>query len=106
MIKQICIIFLLLIALAGCGVYSFTGANISPEISTISIQTFYDEVGSGPPNLSQLFTEKIKDYYQQNTSLTIVQDEGDLQLEDDSCGRGWFRLHGIACFAVPLLCGA
>ena len=31
--------------------------------------------------MSVLFTEKIKDYYQQNTSLQLVDDEGDLQLD-------------------------
>jgi hypothetical protein len=67
-------------------VYSFTGANISPEIKTISIQKFNDEIGNGPPNLSQLFTEKIRDYYQQNTSLSIVQNEGELQLEGSIVG--------------------
>ena len=93
MIRQSFIFVLLSIALAGCGVYSFTGANISPEIKTISIQTFYDEVGTGPPNLSQLFTEKIKDYYQQNTSLTLVPNEGDLQLEGSITG---YRLTPMA----------
>ena len=79
--------------LTSCGVYSFTGANISPDINTISIQTFYDEVGTGPPNLSQLFTEKIRDYYQQNTSLTITPTEGDLQIEGSIVG---YRLSPIA----------
>jgi hypothetical protein len=72
--------------LFGCGVYSFTGANISPDIKTISIQKFNDEIGNGPPNLSQLFTEKIRDYYQQNTSLSIIQNEGELQLEGSIVG--------------------
>jgi len=81
------VLFLLIVLFVyGCGVYSFTGANISPEIKTISIQKFNDEVGSGPPNLSQLFTEKIRDYYQQNTSLSIVQNEGELQLEGSIVG--------------------
>lgn len=31
--------------------------------------------------MSVLFTEAIKDYYQQNTSLTLVDDNGDLQLD-------------------------
>lgn len=93
MIKQIYIILLLVIVLASCGVYSFTGANISPEIKTISIQTFYDEIGTGPPNLSQLFTETIKDYYQQNTSLTLTDNEGDLQLEGSIVG---YRLTPMA----------
>ncbi len=86
MSKNILISFLLAVFLSACGVYSFTGANISPNIKTISIQTFYDEVGTGPPNLSQLFTEKIKDYYQQNTSLALTPAEGDLQLEGSIVG--------------------
>jgi hypothetical protein len=93
MIKQVYLIFLLMVLFAGCGVYSFTGANISPEIKTISIQTFFDEVGTGPPNLSQQFTENIKDYYQQNTSLTLVPLDGDLQLEGSIVG---YRLTPMA----------
>ena len=64
MIKHFFIFVLLGATLTSCGIYSFSGANIPLEVKTISIQTFYDEVGTGPPNLSQLFTEKIKDYYQ------------------------------------------
>ncbi len=64
-----------------CGVYSFTGASISPEVKTISIQTFFNNAPLGPSNMSINFTEKIKDYYQQNTSLSLIADEGDLQLE-------------------------
>ena len=71
----------MLISLTGCGVYSFTGASISPDTKTMSIQTFYNNAPLGPSNMSVLFTEKIKDYFQQNTSLTLVDEEGDLQLE-------------------------
>ncbi len=81
------------IVFGGCGVYSFTGATLSPDIKTISIQTFYDEVGTGPPNLSQKFTEAIKEYYQRNTSLSLVDNEGDLQLEGSIVG---YRLSPIA----------
>lgn len=31
--------------------------------------------------MSQLFSEAIKDYYQQNTSLALVENDGDLQLD-------------------------
>lgn len=71
----------ILFTLCGCGVYSFTGASISPTVKTISIATFYNNATLGPSNMSPLFTEKIKDYYQQNTSLTLVDDNGDLQLD-------------------------
>lgn len=71
---------------SGCGVYSFTGASISPDVKTISIQNFYNESGNGPANLSQAFTERLKDYFQQNTNLTLVDSDGDLQFEGSITG--------------------
>ena len=58
----------------GCGVYSFTGASISPEVKTISFENFFNNSPLGPSNMSVLFTEKIKDYFERNTSLEIVED--------------------------------
>ena len=72
---------LLLIPLAGCGVYGFTGASISPDVKTISIQTFYNNAVLGPSNMSVLFTETLKDYFQQNTSLALIDQNGDLQID-------------------------
>jgi hypothetical protein len=66
---------------SACGVYSFTGATLSPDMKTISVQTFFDEAGNGPPTLSINFTESVKEYFQRNTSLSLVPNEGDLQLE-------------------------
>lgn len=70
-----------LFLLTNCGIYGFTGASISPTVKTISIQTFYNNAPLGPSNMTALFTEAIKDYYQQNTSLTLVDDNGDLQID-------------------------
>ncbi|MEP2771785.1 MAG: LptE family protein [Fulvivirga sp.] len=64
---------------AGCGVYSFTGVAITAE--TLSIQNFYNDADGGPPDLAQQFTNRLTDYYQSNTNLTLVQDNGELQLE-------------------------
>lgn len=69
----------LLLLCSGCGVYSFTGVAITAE--TISIQDFYNDADGGPPDLAQTFTNKITDYYQSNTNLTLVPDNGELQLE-------------------------
>lgn len=65
----------------GCGVYSFTGASISPEVKTISFQDFFNNSPLGPSNMSVLFTEKIKDYFERNTNLEIVDENGDLEIE-------------------------
>lgn len=78
---RIASIYLLSMLLLGCGVYSFTGASISPDVKTISITTFYNNAPLGPSNMSVLFTETIRDYFQQNTSLEIVDSNGDLQID-------------------------
>lgn len=70
-----------LVALSGCSVYSFTGASLVSGEQTVSIQQFYNNALLGPSNMSQVFTEKMRDYFQQNTSLTLVDDNGDLQFE-------------------------
>jgi hypothetical protein len=72
---------LLAVCCSACGVYSFTGTSISPDIKTISIQNFENSSGEGPANLTQLVTNNFRNYYQRNTNLTILQRDGDLQLE-------------------------
>ena len=68
--------------LNGCGIYSFTGDSIDyTKVSTISIQTFYNDSGNGPPNITQTFTEALRDYFQRNSKLTLVANDGDLQIE-------------------------
>ncbi len=71
----------LLVVCNSCGVYSFTGTSIAPDIKTISIQTFENASGEGPANLTQLITNNFKQYYNRNTNLTVLQRDGDLQLE-------------------------
>jgi len=60
--------------------YSFTGINIG-DAKTILISNLFNNSGQGPSNLSQNFTESLKDYYQKNSPLKIVSGESDLILE-------------------------
>jgi len=73
--------FLLSITISSCGIYSFTGASISPDVKTISFQNFYNNSPLGPSNMSVLFTEMIKDYFERNTSLILVDEDGDLEID-------------------------
>ena len=63
----------------GCGVYSFSGASTLAK--TINVSLFYNNTDLAPANLAQTFTNKLKDYYQRNSSLTVVTDQGELQIE-------------------------
>lgn len=67
--------------LNSCGIYSFTGASVSPDTKTISIINFDDRSASGPTFLAQAFSEKAREYFQRNSSLALVNREGDLNLE-------------------------
>lgn len=80
-LKKIISYLLISITLNACGIYSFTGASISPEVKTISFQNFFNNSPLGPSNMSVLFNEKIKDYFERNTSLTLVEEGGDLEIE-------------------------
>lgn len=67
---------------SGCKVnYSMTGASISPDVKTIDIRYFKKTAALGPSNMSQSFTEKLKDKFLTGTSLTITNGVSDLTLE-------------------------
>ena len=69
------------LALPGCGVYSFTGTNIDPAIKTMSVLNIENNSGQGPSNLTQLVSEEFRDYFQRNTNLKLVPQNGDLEFE-------------------------
>ena len=79
-VKNCLFIFIATSLLSSCGIYSFTGTSISPDIKTISIQNYNNETGLGPSRLSQNFTEKLKEYFLQNSNLKLVKSDGDIQI--------------------------
>ncbi|PCH66004.1 MAG: hypothetical protein COC01_09045, partial [Bacteroidetes bacterium] len=64
-----------------CGIYSFTGASISPEVKTVSVKTFPNYAPIVAPTLSQSFTEELKDKFLSQTSLSVIEKNGDLHFE-------------------------
>lgn len=81
-------VFTLIFILTGCGgmKFTFNGGTVPPEAETLSVSTFFDDVGAGPPNLNITVTEKLRDYFQRNTSLALVRQEGDLQFSGSITG--------------------
>jgi Lipopolysaccharide-assembly len=64
---------------SSCGIYSLSGAATTAK--TIQVDQFYNNTDLGPANLGQNFTNKLKDYYQQNSSLKVVPENGELLIE-------------------------
>jgi hypothetical protein len=70
-----------LILTSGCKVeYSFTGTTIDYNVTqSFSVDNFFNDSGGGPANMGQLFTEELKDFFQRNTQLELIRNNGDLQ---------------------------
>ncbi len=75
-----------IVFLGGCHIYSFTGANLKPEVKTFSVKYFPNMATLGPPTLSQNFTEALKDRFLSQTNLTLINKNGDLNFEGNISG--------------------
>ncbi|SDX39905.1 Lipopolysaccharide-assembly [Lutibacter oricola] len=69
-----------------CGIYSFTGTNISPDVKTVQIDYFPNNAILVEPGLSQAFTTDFRDLFDTQTNLTSVSSGGDLQFEGEITG--------------------
>ena len=82
----IILVFIIIIGLTGCGVYSFTGASVSPEVKTMSIQYFPNRAPLVQPTLSPKLTDALKDKFISEANLDLVPEAGDLELEGSIIG--------------------
>lgn len=73
------ILLAVIISFSSCVHYSFSG--VSTTAKTVSIDQFFNNSDLAPANIGATFTNKLKDYYIQNSSLRVVQDNGELMLE-------------------------
>ena len=76
------IVTLSLIFLTACKPrVSLSGASIPEEAKTINVAFFTNNTTLGAPSLSQRFTEKLRDVVSQQTRLSLIKQNGDLQFE-------------------------
>lgn len=77
--------FLILTALVSCKScgYSLSGVNIPADVKSISVQFFPNKAQLVNPVLSQKFTEQLKDKFLRETSLTLINSEGDFRLSGE-----------------------
>lgn len=66
-----------LLALQSC--YSLSGISTAAE--SIQVDPFFNNTDLGPANLGPNFTNRLKDYYQRNSSLRVVPENGQLAIE-------------------------
>lgn len=66
--------------------YSFTGANLSPDVKTFTVYYFPNRARLINPTLSQSFTEELREKLQRQTSLNELTEDGDIEFEGQITG--------------------
>lgn len=69
-----------------CGIYSFSGTSIQPDVETVTINYFEYKALRVNPMLSNQLTEAMKDKFQMLTRLEQVETDGDLELSAEVTG--------------------
>ncbi|MCQ2159362.1 MAG: LPS assembly lipoprotein LptE [Bacteroidales bacterium] len=77
---RLAILSLVCLALSGCGIYSFTGTSIQPDVKSISIELFEYKAAKVNPSLANDLTEEIRTRFRRMTSLEQVEENGDLTI--------------------------
>ena len=74
----IVVALLLSVGLSACKIYSFTGANLSPDVKSVTIDLLDNRAASAPASYAQIFTEKLKLKMVTEANLKQVNADGDL----------------------------
>ena len=63
-----------------CGIYSFTGTSIQPDVKTVTINYFEYQALKVNPSLSNDLTTALQDKFLKLTKLEQVEMDGDLEI--------------------------
>ena len=77
------ILILLLAAFlcGGCGIYSFSGTSIQPDVKSITIEPVENKAMKVNPSLASTLFEQMCDKYKKLTKLEQVEEEGDFNVK-------------------------
>lgn len=91
--KKILSVILLVLSLSvtafilrSCGIYSFSGTSIQPDVYTVNIHYFEYKALRVNPALSNDLTEALKDQFRRLTRLEQVDEGGDLDIVGEIIG--------------------
>jgi hypothetical protein len=79
--------------LGGCKIYSFTGANISSDIKTVTVEIFENRAPNAPASYNQTLTDQLKLKLVSEASLKQVSNQGDVVF------KGYVVSYGVVALA-------
>ncbi|MBQ0734432.1 LPS assembly lipoprotein LptE [Aquimarina celericrescens] len=82
-IKHIVVSIFTLVLIQGCGVYSFSGTNISPDVKTFQVNFFQNQAPRIFPGIDQRFTNQLQDLILNQTNLNLTTSGGDIVYEGE-----------------------
>lgn len=74
------------LGVCSCGIYSFSGTSIQPDVNTITINFFEYTATKVNPTLSNDITESIRTQFRKMTKLEQVDLDGDLEISGQVTG--------------------
>ena len=80
------VVLISLMVLKSCGIYSFVGTSIKPDIKTISVAYIENKALKVNPALSNLITEELTEKYRKFTKLDLVNMDADLEVSGEITG--------------------
>lgn len=84
--RKFLILAALTLSVCSCGIYSFSGTSIQPDVNTITIGYFEDRALKVNPSLSNELTEAIRTRFRRMTRLEQVDTDGDLEITGEVTG--------------------
>lgn len=84
--KRIATLIISALTLCSCGIYSFSGTSIQPDVKTITINTFEYKALKVNPSLSNDISEELRNKFRRMTNLEQVEIDGDLEIIGEISG--------------------
>ena len=82
-LSSLCVAAALVVTMSvvhSCGIYSFTGTSIQPDVKTVTINYFEYQALKVNPSLSNDLTVALQDKFLKLTKLEQVEMDGDLEI--------------------------
>lgn len=73
-------------SVSSCGIYSFSGTSIQPDVKTVTVNYFEYKALKVNSSLANDLTEAMKDKFRKLTKLEQVDMDGDLELSGEVTG--------------------
>ncbi len=70
----------LLVAAVSCGIYSFSGTSIQPDVKSLSVEYFENKALKVNPSLSSSLSDALIEKYRKLTRLDILSEMGDMNV--------------------------